>query len=111
MLALKSLMKKHKISKMTNFVKLVCCAVLLLILGTVALQDMLPQMSNTKMLLYILAALFVFAAVLVVLSFIYLTIYQWVLRKGGTDPAWFWFNSEPKGLVALRLSKARERKQ
>jgi len=27
---------------------------------------------------------------------IYLNVYEWVLRKGGTDTAWFWFNSEPK---------------
>jgi hypothetical protein len=104
-------MKKHKISNMTNFAKLVCCVVLLLTLGTVALQDILPQMSYARMFLYIFVALCAFAAVLVGLSLIYLTIYQWVLRKGGTDPAWFWFSSEPKGLVALRLSKARENKQ
>jgi hypothetical protein len=44
---------------------------------------------------------------LVGLSVIYLNVYQWVLRKGGTDTAWFWFNSEPKGFMALRdkLSK------
>jgi hypothetical protein len=24
------------------------------------------------------------------------------LRKGGTDTAWFWFNTEPKGLMAVR---------
>lgn len=33
---------------------------------------------------------------------IYLNVYQWALRKGGTDTAWFWFNSEPKGLMAMR---------
>jgi hypothetical protein len=39
---------------------------------------------------------------LVGLSVIYLNISQWVLRKGGTDTAWFWFNGEPKGLMAVR---------
>jgi hypothetical protein len=39
---------------------------------------------------------------LVGLSVIYLNVYQWVLRKGGVDTAWFWFNSEPKGLKAVR---------
>ena len=42
------------------------------------------------------------AVTLVGLSVIYLNVYEWVLRKGGTDTAWFWFNSEPKGLTALR---------
>jgi hypothetical protein len=31
-----------------------------------------------------------------------LQIGQAALRMGGTDPQWFWFNSEPRGLTALR---------
>ena len=41
-----------------------------------------------------------------------LTFYQFILRNGGTDPQWFWFSSEPRGLVALReQSKQQELKQ
>jgi hypothetical protein len=39
---------------------------------------------------------------LVGLSLICLNVYQWALLKGGTEPALFWFKSEPKGLMALR---------
>lgn len=92
-------------------VKLLICAVLLIALVAFAAHSMAPQMSYALIFAYALLGFSLLGIALVGLSLIYLSIYQWVLRKGGTDPAWFWFNSEPKGLVALRLSKARERKQ
>ena len=76
----------------------------LLIIGLIVLaaQDLAPNMSYTKLFAYIFIGLAALAVNLVGLSVIYLNVYQWVLRKGGTDTAWFWFNSEPKGLTALR---------
>ena len=73
----------------------------------VAAQDLVPHMSYTKLFAYIFIGLAALAVNLVGLSVIYLNVYLWVLRKGGTDTAWFWFSSEPKGLMALRdkLSK------
>ena len=68
----------------------------------VAAQDLVPDMSYAKLFAYIVFGLVALAVNLVGLSVIYLNVYQWVLRKGGTDTAWFWFNSEPKGLMALR---------
>ncbi len=81
----------------------------LLIIGLIVLaaQDLAPHISHAKLFAYIFIGLAALAVNLVGLSVIYLNVYQWVLRKGGTDTAWFWFNSEPKGLMALRdkLSK------
>ena len=81
----------------------------LLIIGLIVLaaQDLAPNMSYAKLFVYIFLGLAALAVTLVGLSVIYLNVYQWVLRKGGTDTAWFWFNSEPKGFMALRdkLSK------
>jgi hypothetical protein len=81
----------------------------LLIIGLIVLaaQDLAPNMSYAKLFAYIFIGLAALAVNLVGLSVIYLNVYQWVLRKGGTDTAWFWFNSEPKGFMALRdkLSK------
>ena len=81
----------------------------LLIIGLIVLaaQDLAPNMSYAKLFVYIFLGLAALAVTLVGLSVIYLNVYEWVLRKGGTDTAWFWFNSEPKGLMALRdkLSK------
>ena len=76
----------------------------LLIIGLIVLaaQDLAPNMSYAKLFVYIFLGLAALAVNLVGLSVIYLNVYQWVLRKGGTDTAWFWFNSEPKGLTALR---------
>ena len=76
----------------------------LLIIGLIVLaaQDLAPHISHAKLFAYIFIGLAALAVNLVGLSVIYLKVYQWVLRKGGTDTAWFWFNSEPKGLMALR---------
>ena len=82
--------------------KLLIAGLLIIGLIVLAAQDLAPDMSYAKLFAYIFLVLAAFAVNLVGLSVIYLNVYQWVLRKGGTDTAWFWFNSEPKGLMALR---------
>ena len=91
----------------TNFTKLIVALALLVVIVVVAAQDFAPNMSYAKLFAYIFIGLAALAVNLVGLSVIYLNVYEWVLRKGGTDTAWFWFNSEPKGFMALRdkLSK------
>ena len=76
----------------------------LLIIGLIVLaaQDLAPNTSYAKLFVYIFLGLAALAVTLVGLSVIYLNVYEWVLRKGGTDTAWFWFNTEPKGLMAVR---------
>jgi hypothetical protein len=86
----------------TNFAKLIVALALLVGIVVVAAQDLAPNMSYAKLFAYIFIGLAALAVNLVGLSVIYLNISQWVLRKGGTDTAWFWFNSEPKGLMAVR---------
>jgi len=86
----------------TNFTKLIIALALLVGIVVVAAQDLAPHMSYAKLFAYIFIGLAALAVNLVGLSVIYLNISQWVLRKGGTDTAWFWFNSEPKGLMAVR---------
>ena len=86
----------------TNFAKLIVALALLVGIVVVAAQDLVPDMSYAKLFAYIFIGLAALAVNLVGLSVIYLNVYEWVLRKGGTDTAWFWFNSEPKGLMVLR---------
>ena len=86
----------------TNFAKLIVALALLVGIVVVAAQDLAPNMSYAKLFAYIFIGLAALAVNLVGLSVIYLNVYEWVLRKGGTDTAWFWFNSEPKGLMAVR---------
>jgi hypothetical protein len=92
-------MHLYPLSKMT---RLLTAVVLIACLVGLAAQDLVPQMSYAKLAAYVLLGAVVFAVNLVGLSVIYLNIYQWVLRQGGTDTAWFWFSSEPKGLESLR---------
>ena len=80
----------------TNFAKLIVALALLVGIVVVAAQDLVPGMSYAKLFAYIFIGLAALAVNLVGLSVIYLNVYEWVLRKGGTDTAWFWFNSEPK---------------
>lgn len=82
--------------------KLITASALLVGLSFVAAKDLVPEMSYLKLFLCLLIGATVLLVSLVGLSLIYLNVYQWVLRKGGTDVAWFWFSGEPKGLVALR---------
>ena len=89
---------------MTNFAKLIVALALLIGLLVLAAQDLAPNISYAKLFAYILFGLAALTVILVGLCVIYLNVYQWVLRKCGTDTAWFWFNREPKGLMALRES-------
>jgi len=41
-------------------------------------------------------------ALMTVVALLYLAFGHFILRKGGTDPQWFWFPDEPKGLAQLR---------
>ena len=86
----------------TNFTKLIIALALLVGIVVVAAQDLAPNMSYAKLFAYIFIGLAALAVNLVGLSVIYLNVYEWILRKGGTDTAWFWFNGEPKGLMAVR---------
>ena len=85
-----------------NLAKLMIALALLIGIAVVAAQDLAPNMSLDKLFAYFFIGLAALAVNLVGLSVIYLNVYQWALRKGGTDTAWFWFNSEPKGLMAMR---------
>ena len=85
-----------------TFAKLLLAGILIAGLIVVAAQDLAPHISYAKLFAYIFIGLAALAVNLVGLSVIYLNVYQWVLRKGGVDTAWFWFNSEPKGLMAVR---------
>ena len=95
------MLKVHR-DNIANLAKLMVALALLIGIVVVAAQDLAPNMSLAKLFAYSFIGLVALAVNLVGLSVIYLNVYHWVLRKGGTDTAWFWFNSEPKGLMALR---------
>lgn len=82
----------------TTVAKLVVAALALITLASIAGAQVVPGISLPRILLF---ALGLFALV-VLATIAILTLYQFILRNGGTDPQWFWFSDEPRGLVALR---------
>ncbi len=88
--------------------KIALAASLLMALAGVAGSQLAPKMPLSEVLLYSGALVLCLFALLVVAAVISLTVYQAVLRMGGTDPQWFWFRSEPPGLLGLR-AQAKDR--
>lgn len=71
------------------------------ILG-VAGRSLAPSVPMSTWLLWCAVGLGALAAIVVALLVVSLQFRQWALRAGGTDAQWFWFTSEPRGLLALR---------
>jgi predicted membrane channel-forming protein YqfA (hemolysin III family) len=82
--------------------KLLLAAVLLGLLAAVAGSKLAPTVSIYSILLYCaLGAIAVFV-LLAIAAAMMMAFNQFILRHGGTDTQWFWFSSEPAGLVKLR---------
>jgi hypothetical protein len=82
--------------------KIVLAASALTGMAALASRSLAPDVPLGKALLYSAfgaGVLFVFLVGAVV---IIATIAQFILKQGGTDPQWFWFNGEPRGLRQLR---------
>ena len=94
-------MQSSSLSKLVA-IKVALAAALLSGLAGVAGSQLLPNLPWYSVLFYgAVGAVGLFIA-LVIVTIVTLTVAQFILRKGGTDPQWFWFPSEPKGLVQLR---------
>ena len=97
-------MQTKKQVAVTN-AKLMLAALLLAAMAGFLGKQMAPGAS--------LGALFIVAiglvAVLVLGTLGWLTFSQFILRQGGTDAQWFWFSSEPEGLVKLRSEAAAQK--
>lgn len=94
-------MQNHK-SDFLLAAKLVLAALLLLGLISVAAADLAPHVPLAVFLWYAAVGALGLVAIVVVGAVVSLTVSQFVLRHGGTDVQWFWFRSEPQGLVQLR---------
>jgi hypothetical protein len=83
-------------------VKIALAAVLLMALAGVAGSQLAPKKPLLDVLLYSGTLVLILFVLLLGATIVSLTVRQAILRMGGTDPQWFWFRSEPPGLVALR---------
>ena len=85
-------------------------AVLLLgVLAAVSSGSMFPTISLPMRLAYAATLAGGLFALLVAASVIIATVTQWILRHGGSDPDWFWFNGEPPGLRQLREAQKKNK--
>lgn len=71
----------------------------------VAGRSLAPHLSTLEWLLRCIGAGAALGAVALVAVVAKLQFNQWVLRAGGTDPQWLWFNNEPRGLARQRAAK------
>jgi hypothetical protein len=88
--------------------KLLVAAVALVALVAVPARLLAPTLSIGNLLLYCAVGLAGVLALLIFAAVCSLQFSQFILRHGGTDPQWFWFSGEPKGLAALRNGQAVE---
>jgi hypothetical protein len=82
-------------------VKLLLAALSVTAVCAMAGRSMMPSVPLVTFLFWCAA----FLVAIVVLSFIGLQLGQWALERGGKDPMWFWFDSDPPGLRATGEQK------
>lgn len=87
--------------------KALLATILLSALAGLAGVQIAPQVPLHMVLLHSAAGAVLVLTVLVIATVAVLTLTQFILRKGGTDPQWFWFSAEPPGLVQLRQQAVR----
>ena len=83
-------------------IKILVAILLLSALAVVAGSQLAPKAPLLTVLLYSTLGVLGIGALVLLATVVTLTVYQWVLREGGTDPQWFWFSGEPPGLQKLR---------
>lgn len=86
--------------------KLLVAVVLLTVLVALPVHEIFPRFSISELLLVCLSGTFLLLALVVGGAICSLQFSQLILRMGGTDPQWFWFASEPRGLVLQRQALA-----
>ena len=92
-------------------VKILIAIVLLAALVGVAGSQLAPKVPLLTVLLYSALGVLGIGALVLAATVVSLSVYQWVLRKGGTDPQWFWFSGEPPGLQKLRAEAKAQARQ
>jgi hypothetical protein len=85
-------------SRFVVLLKLAVAAAAVVTIVAIPAGELVPNITIAELVFYIACA-FVGLMVVAVCS---LQFAQFILRKGGTDPQWFWFNAEPPGLEQQR---------
>lgn len=93
-------------ARLVFFGKLLVAATALVGLVAVACRPLMPSVTPGELLLYAAAGVVGVLALVIGGAVCSLQFSQFILRAGGTDAQWFWFPSEPEGLVSLREQQA-----
>jgi hypothetical protein len=82
--------------------KIFLAIIIISIIVGLASADMAPDVPIASVLIVcaIAAAIFFVALILCIIGGA--SFNQEIIRSGGTDASWFWFNAEPPGLEKLR---------
>lgn len=96
-------------AKLLFLCKLLVAAIALVALVAVASRRLAPSITLGELVLYCAAGVIGVMALIILGAVCSLQFSQFILRAGGTDAQWFWFPSEPKGLVALREQQSEEK--
>lgn len=82
--------------------KVVLSIIMLSTLAGVAGSQLAPDVPLKKILLNCAIGAGVLFVIFISAVVVMLTFSQFILRKGGTDTSWFWFEGEPPGLEQQR---------
>lgn len=92
----------NRSGKLVFLGKLLVAAIALVALVALASRQLVPSVTLGELLLYSAGGVVGVMALIILGAICSLQFSQFILRAGGTDAQWFWFPSEPRGLLALR---------
>jgi hypothetical protein len=96
----------HRSARFVLLGKLVVAAMAIVAIVAIAARQLVPSLPLFDLLLYCAVGVAVLLTLVVLGAICSLQFSQFILRAGGTDAQWFWFSSEPKGLVAMRAQQS-----
>ena len=96
-------------AKNVFLVKLLVAAVAIVALVGLPARQLAPSLTLGQLLVYCAVGVVGVMALIIIGSICSLQFSQFILRLGGTDAQWFWFSSEPKGLMALREQQRQQK--
>lgn len=100
---------RNRNEKLVLLGKLLIAAIAIVGLVAMAARQLVPSVTFGQLLLYCAGGVVGVMALIILGVICSLQFSQFILRAGGTDAQWFWFSSEPKGLVAQREQQSQEK--
>jgi hypothetical protein len=87
---------------MYHIIKIIIAILLISSLISIAFIDIAPNMSLVSFLIACAIAAAIFLILLIIGIIGGGLFNQYMIRRGGTDTSWLWFNSDPPGFEKLK---------